>query len=110
MAGRGPAPKDPTKRRRRNAGAPETTIVPDDELRGPEGGRRDLANRPVHHNDGAPTWQRSVDPRGFLRAGCVAYLWSGCQCSSAITIRGDVRSAAATFRSPISLRKYPSLD
>lgn len=36
MAGRGPAPKDPTKRRRRNAGEPETTIVPDDELRGPE--------------------------------------------------------------------------
>ncbi|MFZ3570610.1 hypothetical protein ACOKM5_27140 [Streptomyces sp. BH097] len=36
MAGRGPAPKDPTKRRRRNATAPETVIVPDDELRGPE--------------------------------------------------------------------------
>lgn len=36
MAGRGPAPKDPTKRRRRNASEPETVIVPDDELRGPE--------------------------------------------------------------------------
>jgi hypothetical protein len=36
MAGRGPAPKDPTKRRRRNAADPETVIVPDDELRGPE--------------------------------------------------------------------------
>ncbi|MEU1037707.1 hypothetical protein [Streptomyces sp. NPDC005907] len=36
MAGRGPAPKDPAKRRRRNAAEPETTIVPDDELRGPE--------------------------------------------------------------------------
>ncbi|WP_425837295.1 hypothetical protein [Streptomyces fractus] len=36
MAGRGPAPKDPTKRRRRNATAPETVITPDDELRGPE--------------------------------------------------------------------------
>ncbi|MFF1684520.1 MULTISPECIES: hypothetical protein [unclassified Streptomyces] len=36
MAGRGPAPKDPTKRRRRNAGEPETVITPDDELRGPE--------------------------------------------------------------------------
>ncbi len=36
MAGRGPAPKDPSKRRRRNAAEPETTITPDDELRGPE--------------------------------------------------------------------------
>jgi hypothetical protein len=36
MAGRGPAPKDPLKRRRRNAAEPETVIVPDDELRGPE--------------------------------------------------------------------------
>ncbi|MEU3730018.1 hypothetical protein AB0E81_11495 [Streptomyces sp. NPDC033538] len=36
MAGRGPAPKDPSKRRRRNATEPETVIVPDDELRGPE--------------------------------------------------------------------------
>jgi hypothetical protein len=30
MAGRGPAPKDPAKRRRRNAAEPETTITPDD--------------------------------------------------------------------------------
>lgn len=36
MAGRGPAPKDPTKRRRRNAADEETVIVSDDELRGPE--------------------------------------------------------------------------
>jgi len=36
MAGRGPAPKDPTKRRRRNVGEPETVIIADDELRGPE--------------------------------------------------------------------------
>ncbi|WP_455713719.1 phage terminase small subunit [Streptomyces uncialis] len=36
MAGRGPAPKDPSKRRRRNASEPETVVAPDDELRGPE--------------------------------------------------------------------------
>ncbi|WP_328967972.1 phage terminase small subunit [Streptomyces sp. NBC_00239] len=36
MAGRGPAPKDPTRRRRRNAADPETVITPDDEMRGPE--------------------------------------------------------------------------
>lgn len=37
MAGRGPAPKDPARRRRTNGAAePPTTITPDDELRGPE--------------------------------------------------------------------------
>ncbi len=36
MAGRGPAPKDPSKRRRRNATEPETVVTADDELRGPE--------------------------------------------------------------------------
>lgn len=36
MAGRGPAPKDPSKRRRRNTSEPETVIVNDGELRGPE--------------------------------------------------------------------------
>ncbi|MFE2549013.1 hypothetical protein ACFXGI_10765 [Streptomyces sp. NPDC059355] len=29
MAGRGPAPKDPARRRRRNAADPETVITPD---------------------------------------------------------------------------------
>lgn len=37
MAGRGPAPKDPARRRRRNAdAAPLVTLEADDELRGPE--------------------------------------------------------------------------
>ncbi|MFD4699750.1 phage terminase small subunit [Streptomyces niveus] len=36
MAGHGPAPKDPKKRRRRNAPDELTTITPDDEVRGPE--------------------------------------------------------------------------
>ncbi|MFJ9694956.1 hypothetical protein [Kitasatospora sp. NPDC101183] len=37
MAGRGPAPKDPATRRRRNTGAaPLLTLEPDEELRGPE--------------------------------------------------------------------------
>ncbi|WP_037827102.1 hypothetical protein [Streptomyces sp. NRRL F-5630] len=36
MAGRGPAPKNPATRRRRNATEPETVLAPDDELRGPE--------------------------------------------------------------------------
>lgn len=36
MAGRGPVQKDESKRRRRNATEPETTIVNDGELRGPD--------------------------------------------------------------------------
>jgi hypothetical protein len=37
MAGRGPAPKDPEKRRRRNADpVPQTVVTDDGQLRGPE--------------------------------------------------------------------------
>ena len=37
MAGRGPAPKDPSQRRRRNAPvAPATVVTEDDQVRGPE--------------------------------------------------------------------------
>lgn len=37
MAGQGPPPKDPSKRRRRNKDPkPATVVTPDDELRGPE--------------------------------------------------------------------------
>lgn len=36
MAGRGKAPKDPSRLRRPNSVEPQTVIVPDDELRGPE--------------------------------------------------------------------------
>lgn len=37
MAGRGPAPKDPSQRRRRNADpVPAVVVAPDSEVRGPE--------------------------------------------------------------------------
>lgn len=36
MAGRGPAPKDPVRRRRRNASEQELIVTVDNELRGPE--------------------------------------------------------------------------
>jgi hypothetical protein len=36
MGGRGPAPKDPSERRRRNATPALVVVVPDDEVRGPE--------------------------------------------------------------------------
>jgi hypothetical protein len=36
MGGRGPAPKDPSERRRRNAAPELVVVVPDDQVRGPE--------------------------------------------------------------------------
>ncbi|MFD8315883.1 phage terminase small subunit [Kitasatospora purpeofusca] len=50
MAGRGPAPKEPARRRRRNAdAAPLVTLEPDDELRGPE-----LPEGVLGEDDGEP--------------------------------------------------------
>jgi len=62
MAGRGPAPKDPAKRRWRNASEPETVIVPDDELRGPElpdGVLGDEDGVPVERHPMAQLWWES---------------------------------------------------
>nr|WSW58511.1 hypothetical protein OG513_07885 [Streptomyces sp. NBC_00998] len=56
MAGRGPAPKDPAKRRRRNASDPETVITPDDEMRGPELPEGVLG----HEEDGTPVQWHSM--------------------------------------------------
>ncbi|MEW1551351.1 hypothetical protein [Streptomyces tsukubensis] len=36
ISGRGPAPKDPARRRRRNTADPETVLHADDDIRGPE--------------------------------------------------------------------------
>jgi hypothetical protein len=57
MAGRGPAPKDPTKRRRRNAADPETVISPDNELRGPELPEGILPNDEEWHPRTRQWWQ-----------------------------------------------------
>lgn len=74
MAGHGPAPKDPSRRRRRNgATEPLTTLTPDDELRGPELPAGVLGE----NKDGVPhewhpmtltwwdTWRRSPQAQTF---------------------------------------------
>ncbi|GGX27011.1 phage terminase small subunit [Streptomyces chryseus] len=65
MAGRGPAPKDPTKRRRRNADEPDTVLHPDDELRGPE--LPEEAGIDWHPMTRAwwDTWRRSAQAQTF---------------------------------------------
>lgn len=63
MAGRGPAPKDPDARRRRNSTEPLQVVAPDDETRGPE--------LPDTHEWPAPTlawwetWRRSPQAQTF---------------------------------------------
>lgn len=58
MAGRGPAPKDPAKRRRTNADpVPATVVVPDGEVRGPE--LPAGFDWPEQTRDWWETWRRS---------------------------------------------------
>jgi hypothetical protein len=67
MAGRGPAPKDPATRRRRNAPAvPTTVIASDDQLRGPEL-PDDALDEPWHSRTLAwwKTWRESPQAQAF---------------------------------------------
>ena len=67
MAGRGPAPKDPAKRVRRNADpVPTTTVAVDDELRGPAL-PDDALDEPWHSRTLAwwDTWRRSPQAQTF---------------------------------------------
>lgn len=74
MAGRGPAPKDPEQRRRRNADpTPATELAQDGALRGPE-----LPDLPVDEGTGErpawhprtlawwETWRRSAQAQQFM--------------------------------------------
>lgn len=68
MAGRGPAPKDPAKRRRTNADPKPTDIVAaDDELRGPPL-PDDALPEPWHPRTLAwwDTWRRSAQAQTFV--------------------------------------------
>ena len=69
MAGRGPAPKDPAKRVRRNADpAPTTTVSPDDELRGPNLPIDVLPNHEQWHprtREWWRTWRQSPQAQTF---------------------------------------------
>jgi hypothetical protein len=70
MAGRGPAPKDPAKRRRRNADPVPTTIVdPDDGLRGPSLPEDALPDGEAWHPRTLAwweTWRRSAQATTFI--------------------------------------------
>lgn len=58
IAGRGPAPKDPTKRRRRNGGnEPDQVVTADDELRGPPLPDGVLPNDEAWHPRTLQWWQ-----------------------------------------------------
>ena len=66
MAGRGPAPKDPAARRRRNATPPTVSLAADDELRGPE--LPDGFDWPVQTVAWWRTWRESPQAQTFTDA------------------------------------------
>lgn len=63
MAGRGPAPKDPSQRRRRNPQPAETVVVSDGEPVGPE--LPESVDWPDATLDWWDTWRRSAQAREF---------------------------------------------
>jgi len=68
LAGRGPAPKDPSKRRRRNIDPiPTTTVVDDGQLRGPDLPDDVLGGQDWHPRTQAwwETWRRSPQAVNF---------------------------------------------
>ncbi|TCO54153.1 hypothetical protein [Actinocrispum wychmicini] len=85
MAGRGPTPKDPAKRRRRNADpTPPTVVAPDGQVRGPE--LPDTVDWPEQTRQWWNTWRTSPQAQSmtatdwdFLLDTALlhAELWSG---------------------------------
>lgn len=63
MAGRGPAPKDPSARVRRNSTEPLTVVEPDDQLRGPD--LPEGFDWPAATRDWWMTWRRSPQAKTF---------------------------------------------
>ena len=63
MAGRGPAPKDPATRRRRNAVPPTTTVSSDGAVRGPD--LPDDHDWPDQTRRWWETWRSSPQSQGF---------------------------------------------
>lgn len=100
MAGRGPAPKDPDKRRRRNADPVESTVlVDDDEVRGPDlpGG----IEWPIPTLAWWQSWRRSAQAVTFTQtdwdflvdtALLHARFWKG-----DATVAGELRLRVAKF-------------
>lgn len=100
MAGHGPAPKDPTKRRRRNAAAvPTTKVVDDGQLRGPE--LPDGPDWPAQTHRWWETWRHSPQAQtltatdwDFLLDTAVlhAQFWNG-----ETNVAGELRLRVAKF-------------
>ncbi len=63
MAGRGPAPKDPSERRRRNITEPLTILKPDGQLHGPD--LPDGIDWPDPTRDWWATWRKSAQASTF---------------------------------------------
>jgi hypothetical protein len=63
VAGRGPAPKDPAERRRRNLPAELTVVIPDGEIHGPE--LPDSLEWPSATVEWWATWRRSAQAQTF---------------------------------------------
>ncbi len=112
MAGRGPAPKDPATRRRRNKPSVLTTVVtPDDELRGP-----DLPEGMEWHERTQAwweTWRRSAQAQAmtdtdwsFLLDTALMHdaMWSKGQWTLAAEVRLRVAKFGATPEDRARLR------
>ena len=63
MAGRGPAPKDPSARARRNQSEPLTIVAPDDQVRGPD--LPEDFEWPATTRAWWETWRRSPQAKTF---------------------------------------------
>lgn len=111
MAGRGPAPKDPSTRRRRNAAPAPTTVVSDDgEVRGPD--LPDGYDWPVQTRRWWETWRTSPQAQAltatdwdFLMDTALlhAELWGG-NGSVASELRLRVAKFGATPEDRLRLR------
>lgn len=100
MAGRGPAPKDPSERVRRNKTEPETVVQADGELHGP-----DLPDETFDWPDATrlwwETWRRSAQAKlftetdwSFLLDTAILHMrfWDG-----EVAVAGELRLRAAKF-------------
>jgi hypothetical protein len=111
LAGRGPAPKDPEKRRRRNADpVPATVVAADGEARGPD--LPDGVDWPAQTLVWWETWRRSPQAQAFTEtdwsflldtALLHSRLWSG-EASAAPELRLRVAKFGATPEDRARLR------
>ena len=99
MAGRGPAPKDPAERRRRNQDEPLTIVEPDGRMHGPE--LPDTHEWPAATLDWWRTWRESAQAQTFTdtdwsflldTAVLHAEFWLGDR-----TVAAELRLRAAKF-------------